>query len=244
MSCFGAKSLQRLIFTQPLTVGQTIELTEEQRHYLADVMRFKTGERIIGLDSTGRSYFLQIDLATAEGVVLALAPEPNREPQIAVKLFLPLLKGNKLELVVQKTVELGVCAIDFYLARRSIVTGDNFAKKLARYQKIATEAARQSRRQQVPLLGGLYTLSALAVTGPGLFAWEEEREASLKRFLSRPSKTISLLTGPEGGLEATEAEILVAAGWQAVSLGPRILRAETAAIAMVTCAMFATGEMG
>lgn len=244
MSRHGAEPLQRLIFTRLLTVGQPVELTEEQRHYLVDVMRFKSGDCFTGIDPSGKSFLVQLDLNASRGLVLALFPEPNREPRVAVKLLVPLLKGNKLELVVQKAVELGVIALDFYLAQRSVVTGDNFAKKLSRYQKIATEAARQSRRQSVPLLGGLYTLSELAAAGPGLFAWEEERDEGLKKHLNEPLPTLSLLTGPEGGLAPAEAKILSGAGWQAVSLGPRILRAETAALAMVTCAMFAAGEMG
>lgn len=237
--------MQRLIIERSLVIGQVVEFTREQRHYLVDVLRLKAGDAFIGLDPTGGGFTVQIEPGGSGGLVMGPATEPDREAGISLRLFLPLLKGNKLDLVVQKSVELGVAAIDFYLARRAVVTPDNFSKRRRRLEKIAAEAARQCRRQIVPPLGGPYTLAAVAATNPGLFAWEEEKCCSLKQCMdTAPPKRLSLLTGPEGGLEPSEAQMLTEAGWQAVTLGQRILRAETAAIVLVACALFAVGEMG
>ena len=237
--------MHRIVLATPLLPGQAVQLTDRQRHYLVNVLRITEGEEFIGLDSAGGAHVLRLESYTGQAMVVRKLEEACREPQLAVRLCLPLLKGDKLDLVVQKSVELGVSYIDIYSAQRSVVKGGNLEKKLSRWQRIALEATRQCQRQSVPILRGLLTLTDIAVTGPGVFAWEEEKEQRFKTVLAQESgNKLVLLTGPEGGLTREEAVLLTAAGWKAVTLGPRILRAETAAIAMLTCTMFAKGEMG
>lgn len=239
--------MRRLVIKGQLSVGRKVPLTKEQVHYLFDVLRKRPGEHFTGLDGSGKAFVLQLMARSEAGcLVLAEAGEASREPRLKLTQFLPLLKGDKLDWVVQKSVELGASEIVFYAAGRSIVKWtDNVAKKLARMEKIALEATQQCGRDLVPAIRGILTLEEAAGEGPGVFAWEEEETDSLRSFLMRTPKpeTLSVLTGPEGGLSSEEAETLKGLGWCPVTLGPRILRAETAAIAMVTCAMFSYGEM-
>ncbi|MDD4658130.1 MAG: RsmE family RNA methyltransferase [Eubacteriales bacterium] len=236
--------MRRVVLACPLAPDLAIQLTPEQRHYLFNVLRMGAGEQFIGLDQDGQAFVIRLE-PDGRGIVLEPAAEAGREPEVAVRLFLPLLKGDKLDLVVQKSVELGVAGITLYSARRAVVKEGNLEKKLARLQRIALEATQQCRRQLVPAVSGLLTLEQVAASGSGLFAWEQEDEQELKSGLAACSgQAISLLTGPEGGLAPEEVALLTEAGWTPVTLGPRILRAETAAIAMLTCVMFARGEMG
>lgn len=236
--------MRRLVFDAALVQGEDICLSEEQSHYLIDVMRMGPTTQFIALDPGGNAYIAEL-VSKTTCRILEPAQEEKREPTLYTSLFVPLLKGDKLDLVVQKAVELGVAEINLYKAQRSIVKGTNLDKKILRLQKIAHEATRQSRRHIVPKIQGLFSIDEVCLATPGIFAWEEESKLGLSTFLqSQSSEQLSLLTGPEGGLSKAEADLLLAANWRSVSLGPRILRAETAAITLLACTMFASGEMG
>lgn len=244
---FGAALMRRIVFCSPLTVGQQAKLDQAQLHYLFDVLRLRTGEKIVGLDNQGNAYIVQLQ-AKSSGIctVLESAGEIGREPTLAISLILPLLKGDKLDLTVQKAVELGVGEIVLFAAERSVVKpAGSLEKRITRLQKIARDATQQCGRHRVPLLRGLLGLEEVAGEGPGIFAWERERHLSLRACLEHnpPSGRLGLLIGPEGGLTAAEVKILTKAGWTPVTLGPRILRAETAAITLLACTMFTGGEM-
>ena len=240
--------MRRIAFQKPLKSGLETDLEQGQLHYLFDVLRMDSGDNFIAISSEGIAFIAELGSKTTTNCkIIEHAGETGREPSLAVTLFVPLLKGDKLELVIQKAVELGVSQIILYLAQRSIVkpTG-NLDKKILRLQKIANDATLQSRRHKVPVIQGMFSLSEASASIPGIFAWEEEQELSLSQCITQypPLGQVSLLTGPEGGLSSQEAEILLRAGWKSVSLGPRILRAETAAMAVLACTMFACGEMG
>lgn len=236
--------MRRFVLPGPLVPGEAVELPAQQRHHLLDVLRLEVGTQFIGLDPEGKPFILRLETAAGRALVLGLAPSGREEPRTSIRLYLPLLKGDKLDWVVQKSVELGVAAISLYRAKRSVVSGGNLDKKIARWEKIALEATQQCRRRIVPPIAGLFTLEEVAAAAPGLFAWEEEEQQSLGQSLGAlPGLQVPLLTGPEGGLTTQEAELLTHYGWTAVSLGPRILRAETAPIVMAACTLFARGEM-
>lgn len=240
--------MRRIIFKFSLEADSVVELNQEQVHYLYDVLRMRTGASIIGLDSAGKAYIVRLKSRTdAAGTVLGPVEELEREPELAVRLYVPLLKGDKLDLVVQKSVELGVADLVLFEAQRSIVKAEgNLDKKLSRLAKIARDAAQQCGRHRVPTIRGLVTIKEISSIAPGVFAWEQESGLSLQEYLhlNPPSGEMALLTGPEGGLTREEAAILSSGGWTSVTLGPRILRAETAAITVLACTMFAGGEMG
>lgn len=233
----------RLILAGPLVPGSRVPLTAKEGHYLTRVLRLGPGAIFIGLDPEGGAFTIRLESAAA-GTVLARLVEDSREPSRPVHLFLPLLKGDKLDWTVQKSVELGAASLTLYAARRAVPLPDNLEKKLARLEKIARQAAQQCRRQLVPPVRGLFTLAEAAAVGPGLFAWEEETKRGLGEALADREGEVHLLTGPEGGLAGEEAALLTESGWTGVTLGRRILRAETAAIALLTCVLYARGEMG
>lgn len=237
--------MRRVVLPGSLEPGLAIQLNAEQRHYLFNVLRMRVGDQFIGLDNTGKAFVLRLEQAEGLAIVSEEAAELGREPQLEIHLYVPMLKGDKLDLVVQKSVELGVASITLFSARRAVVKEGNLDKKITRLQRIALEATQQCRRHLVPAVRGLQTLEDVAASGPGIFAWEQEERQGLNTWLgANPCQSLSLLTGPEGGLTVEEAALLAERGWTAVTLGPRILRAETAAIAMLTCTMFARGEMG
>lgn len=201
----------------------------------------------MGLDAEGRSFVLKLlPRTSACCLVLAEAEASSREPRLRITQYLPLLKGDKMDWVVQKSVELGTAEIVFFTAERSIVKWtDNVGRKLARMEKIAKEATQQCGRDLVPAVRGVLTLEEVAGEGAGIFAWEEEQRFSLRNFLmSKPmSLSLAILTGPEGGLSPSEVNLLKGLSWSSLRLGPRILRAETAAAAVLACTMFSCGEM-
>jgi 16S rRNA (uracil1498-N3)-methyltransferase len=165
---------------------------------------------------------------------------------VAITLIQAVPRGDRMDLVLQKTTELGVARIVPVLTSRSVARPP--ADRARRWQTIAAEAARQSGRADVPSVGAPLPLAeALPLAAPCArrFAlWEEERERPLRRALGdAPGPTLALLVGPEGGLAPAEVEQARAAGFVTVGLGPRILRVETAAIVAVALVQAAAGAL-
>ncbi|WP_420645589.1 16S rRNA (uracil(1498)-N(3))-methyltransferase [Candidatus Leptofilum sp.] len=219
-------------------VGERVILPPNIAHQIRNVLRLRPGTAILVLDNSGAEYEVLLRLVDRQQVVgeaIAKRPSPN-EPSVQLTLYQALMKRDKFEWVLQKGTEIGVSHFIPIVTRRSLVQEiDIKASKQARWRKILTEAAEQSRRGCIPELHPPQTLAqALAhhPNQPGFIAWEEEESLSLREALmdvKRPSH-ISLFIGPEGGFAPEEVEAVQAAGIQAISLGKRILRAETAAL--------------
>lgn len=241
--------MKRLVLPGNLDVGQEVALSSQQAHYLFAVLRLTAGDQLVVVDEGGNQFAALLLARSRRGCrIVFRLPPAEVEPGLKATLCVPLLKGDKLELVIQKAVELGVGAMNLYSARRSVVRpGGNWEKKLARWQAIARAATQQCGRTRVPAITGFYSLAQL-VPPPGataVYAWEQAAGPSLKKCWDQtpPAGQVVLLTGPEGGLEPREAEELDTLGFQAVTLGPRVMRAETAAIAMLACTMYAAGQL-
>jgi len=234
--------MQRYFVDQPVTeTGEYIISGDNARH-ISKVMRMTAGEEIIVVHS-GEAHICEItDVATD---VLAkptgkMIPSPEMPVNVTIACGLP--KGDKLELIAQKGTELGMYALLPFAAERSIVKWDDKKgrKNQERLQKIALEAAEQSHRTYVPEVAMPISfkqlLSHVANFDVVFIADEEDAKASertrfadkLKTVYDNKSKSILCIFGPEGGISRKEADALVAAGAQIMSLGPRILRAETA----------------
>jgi 16S rRNA (uracil1498-N3)-methyltransferase len=161
-----------------------------------------------------------------------------------------LLKAQKFEWVLQKGTELGIAGFVPVLSSRSIIGSvqDVRDAKLERWQRIIAEAAEQSGRAVLPSLAGPMAFKpacqAAAQQGLALIPWEEERVYRLRQALDASPKHISLLIGPEGGFAAEEVATAREAGVVPVTLGPRILRAETAGLAAATAILYALGDFG
>jgi 16S rRNA (uracil1498-N3)-methyltransferase len=180
---------------------------------------------------------------------------PSRgEPSVACTVYIALAKGDRLDYAVQKSVELGACGLVVFPSVRCVPVPGDMTKKIARLNKIALETAKQSGRGRVPKVAAAGSFKE-AVEGAAraelpLFFYECEEKRSLKQALelciSRAGKTpgsVSIMTGPEGGFEPHEAEFAQSAGLLAVTLGPRILRCETAPAAALAALMFYFDEM-
>lgn len=198
---------------------------------LAGVLRAKEGERFAVFDGDGKERLVQlIGLSKKEAKFLIIDSYPSRrEPSVKVNLFLALIKADKLEWAVQKAVELGAFSITPMICERSVAR-ELSANKIKRLHDIIREATEQCGGSILAELRPLlpYHKAIIATDknkGKKLIAWEEEQENQLKDY---KSKEIDLFIGPEGGFSLAEINRALEAGFSTVSLGSRILRAETA----------------
>ena len=226
-------------FTQQIN-GDTAQITGEDVRHIVKVLRLHSGDAVTLCDGMGRECSGVITSLSNEEVVCSVGPlSPcQSEPSCQVTLFQCLPKAGKMELIVQKATELGAVGVIPVLSRRCVSQpSGNFSNKATRYQRVALEAAKQSRRGIVPIFGELQPLDKLDITPFDAFfvAYEEEHAATLKSLIRSRERLdrVGILIGPEGGFEAHEIEQLRSRGAIPVSLGPRILRTETAGLAML-----------
>jgi 16S rRNA (uracil1498-N3)-methyltransferase len=225
--------LQRLAIAPDQRQQQQIDLTPEQRHYLTRVLRLRTGDRFLVLESPsdslrdGSERWLA-ELESEGARLLELAPALT-ELSTAVTLLAALPKGSGFEQVIQQATELGVTQILPLISDRTLLQPS--PQKVERWRRIIQEAAEQSQRQQVPILSDPVTFEqGIATTQGWLCVTDPEADHLWNCLAGEIGTEVAIATGPEGGW--TEAEVLaaLAAGWQPVSLGQRILRAVTAPI--------------
>jgi 16S rRNA (uracil1498-N3)-methyltransferase len=237
--------MHRFFVVPDCFVGDRVVLPDSIAHQIRSVLRLRAGAAIVVLDNTGWEYEVvlrQVDRQQVVGEAVAKRPSPN-EPAVQLTLYQALMKRDKFEWVLQKGTEIGVTHFVPLVTQRSLVQDVDIKEgKQLRWEKIITEAAEQSRRGCIPTLHPPLALAeALAAhpAHPGLIAWEEESSLTLRAALAggeRPSH-ISLFIGPEGGFATEEVEAARAAGLKAITLGKRILRAETAALVAAALVM-------
>ena len=223
----------------------TAVITGDDAHHIARVLRMRVGDALSLCDGAGREFDAVIASVTQSEVVCAIegAHESGAESPCRVTLFQCLPKTGKFETIVQKCTELGVFAVVPVFSARCVVIPDrDFDKKRERYQRVALEAAKQSRRAAVPDVLPLIKINAIDPKQFDLFliAYEEEETRSLKAALRQSGalSTVGLLIGPEGGLTQDEVDRLTKEGAVSVSLGKRILRTETAGMAMLAQTLY------
>lgn len=220
-------------------------LTGREAHHLAHVLRVKPGAPLRAFDGRGLEAPGHVIGLEAGTVKLRLAEPVVREvePPLAITMAVALLKGDKLSPVIRMCSELGVSNFKPALFARGEVPGLS-AGKLSRWRRVAVEAAKQSGRTVVPEVHELARCEELMPQGLGLIAdpGAQETVASVLNGLpQRGGGGVTLVCGPEGGLTAAEVELLEARGFRAVSLGPRVLRAETAPVALVAAVLVPEG---
>lgn len=219
-------------------------------HQLRNVLRLAPGSTIILLDDSGASFPTRIEVLDerqAAGLVLDRV-QVGSEPCVELTLYQCALKRDRFEWVLQKGVELGVRRFVPVVSSRTVVRpSSRLLDKYDRWRAIVREAAEQSGRGRLPVLSEPLTWDQAVNQGGGLrlMPWEEAGScASGVDFGAADVRTASLLIGPEGGISAEEARAAIDDGWKPVSLGPRVLRAETAAIAAVAVVMHLAGDLG
>ncbi|MEE1393558.1 MAG: 16S rRNA (uracil(1498)-N(3))-methyltransferase [Negativibacillus sp.] len=236
-------------FTQTISAEGGIISGDDAKH-ISRVLRMKVGEALTACDTKGYDYDCLIEsLSDREVSLRVLEVRPSQsEPDVRVILYQAMPKGDKLELIIQKAVELGVDSITPVMTRRCVSKPDSksMAKKLERYNRIALEAAKQSGRGKVPqvcpMLDLPQALDEMAQTScPILFY--ENATAPAKQVIDGAGKEIAVLIGSEGGFDESEVELAIQKGCQVLSLGKRILRCETAPLAALSIIMFETGNM-
>ena len=230
--------------------GDTLRLTGENFQH-ARVLRLKPGERMLVCDGQGREALCAVRQAGASEMELEVLERREAETEAAVRVsvYLAFPKADKLEHVIQKATELGAYEIVAFPSARCVSRPDekSLGKKLERWQKIAASAAEQSGRGRIPQVITLGSFKEALERGKqadkALLFYENEQAMTLRMALETVHyETVSLLTGPEGGLEEAEVAQARGAGFQVCTLGKRILRCETAPLCALSAVMYAAGE--
>jgi 16S rRNA (uracil1498-N3)-methyltransferase len=226
--------MQRLAIAPNQIQNAQITLTAEQSHYLFRVLRLQNGDRFIALNGRGQAWIAQLQETTAllgESVVL------DTELPVAVTLMVAMPKGSGFEEIVRSCTELGATRFQPLISDRVLLKPS--PNKIQRWRRIAAEAAEQSERSIVPVVDEPLPLAAAiqAVQSAShryICAARQENAPSLPRALSASADAIAIATGPEGGWTRAEIDLAIAAGFQPISLGKRILRAVTAPVAALS----------
>lgn len=227
--------------------GDTVILTGEDAAHISRSLRLRPGEELDICDGKGTDYRCRI-LSVGESVEMEILDRypSETEPKVRLILYQACPKGDKMELIIQKAVELGAYAVVPVLTDRCISRpdGKSMAKKLVRYQKIAEEAAKQSGRGIIPEIRPLVTLRQAAefYEGKGIVFYEKGGER-LNQLITGDEETISLFVGSEGGFAAEEIEALEMKGVLSATLGKRILRCETAPLCGLSVVLSLTGDI-
>ena len=217
----------------------------------AKVLRLKQGEEVLICDGHGHECVCAVE-SYLDGVItlkVILQRESLTEAAVRVSVYMALPKADKLEHVIQKATELGAYEIVTFPTVRCVSRPDDksLKKKLERWQKIAASAAEQSGRGRIPEVISLPNYAAAlqraALADKPILFYENEHATTLRQALSDgPYKTVSLLSGPEGGFEEAEVEQARKAGLRICTLGSRILRCETAPLCGLSAVMYDAGE--
>lgn len=236
-------------FVDPKQLGSDIIALSGENAQHAKVLRLKAGEEVLLCDGQGRECLCRVKDERNMEFEVVDRRESTTEAAVKVCIYMALPKADKLEHVIQKATELGAYEIVTFPSARCVSKPDekSLAKKLERWQKIAQSAAEQSGRGRIPQVIVLSSYQAAiaraAQADLGLLFYENEHALTLQASLNnKPYKTVSLLTGPEGGLEEGEVEQARDAGMQICTLGKRILRCETAPLCALSAVMFHAGE--
>jgi len=229
---------------------EKVELDGEEFHHLKKVLRLSTGNAVCLFNGKGLTLSGRIESLGKSSAVITIegAEDGKGESPVKIVLLQALLKGDRPEFIVQKATELGATGVCFYLTPRTVprVDSETAEKKISRWRKITIEAAKQCGRSVLPdirLAKDLREALSSHNQGLRLQLWEQVGAAGLKTALSSAAESITALVGPEGGLSIDEAEEAEKAGFRKVSLGPRILRAETAAVAIISVVQHAMGDL-
>lgn len=228
----------------------TITILGEDVNHIKNVLRTKLGEEIMVCDMEGNNYLCEVEEFLGKEVVATIKETIPCETELPAKIYLfqGIPKSDKMELIIQKAVELGVYEVIPVAMKRSIVKIEDKkkeAKKLERWQAIATSAAKQSKRGLIPNVHSVMTYKEALAYAKGfdlkLFPYEDAKGMEHSRQLVKEAvgkKSIAIFVGPEGGFDDAEIAAVTEIGGEVVTLGKRILRTETAGFTMLSLLMF------
>jgi len=230
----------------------TVIITGKLVHQLRNVLRLGPGDRITVLDNTGWEYEVELkkmDDSKVEGIVIEKTLATG-EPRIRITLYQALLKASNFEVVLQKCTEVGVTDFVPIICERCMA-GEPNGRRFSRWQTIIREAAEQSKRGKLPVLHNVtsFNKACQSASRISLLPWEEEKGRGIGEILRSLSKAenspeVSIFVGPEGGFSPQEVDFARSRGIVPVSLGRRILRAETAGLVAAAVTLYEFGELG
>ncbi len=233
---------------QQTSLGSELVLPEKLAHQIRDVLHLHTGEQLILLDNSGDEFVAEVTRAERKVVEVQVVERRagKSESPVGIMLCQGLLKSARFEWILEKGTELGVSVFSPILCQRSTAgLEDAGPAKIQRWQRILQEATEQCGRAHLPKLLPIrpltHALEHITPTALALMPWEEEHSQSLRNVLrsfNGQKKTVMLFIGPEGGLTSEEVQLAQQYSVQSVTLGQRILRAETAALAAVANVMY------
>lgn len=244
--------MRRFFIDAPLSEHMTI--TNADAHHIASVLRLPVGSIICISDLSGKSGKAEILAINHDNIQLKLLEllENTTNASIAVWLVQSLAKGEKMDFIIQKAVELGVHGIIPVATAHSVVRYDAAKQldKVNRWQKIAREAAKQCGLSMIPKVYPIADLKQVLENGEfssakKIMLYEGQASQGLKQALTEDfSESYMLFIGPEGGFNPVEVDLCQSHGVKIVTMGPRIMRTETAAVASVTAVMYECGDLG
>ena len=245
-------TIPRLYLPHPLETGAVCAAAADQARYLKTVLRMREGDPLLIFNGTGWEYEAVIQRQTADGTELEITGRralPAAEIHVTLCQAVP--KVEKMDGIIRHATELGAERIVPFLAERSVPRwrSEQLPRKRERWQKIAVEASRQCGRPDIPEIGEIVTfermLRDVPESGLRLIPWEEETKTGIREILRDPArsgmKEFVLVIGPEGGFSAGEIELARQAGFLSVSLGKRVLRVETASLAVLAVLQYEKG---
>jgi 16S rRNA (uracil1498-N3)-methyltransferase len=246
-------TIPRLYLPRPLETGAVCATAADQARYLKTVLRMREGDPLLIFNGTGWEYEAVIRRQTADGTELEITGRralPAAEIHVTLCQAVP--KVEKMDGIIRHATELGVERIVPFLAERSVPRwrSEQLPRKRERWQKIAVEASRQCGRPDIPEIGEIVTfermLRDVPESGLRLIPWEEETKTGIREILRDPArsgmKEFVLVIGPEGGFSAGEIELARQASFLSVSLGKRVLRVETASLAVLAILQYEKGD--
>lgn len=232
--------------------NDTVTITGDDVQHISRVLRLKCGDSLEICDTCGTDYLCNISSVTKDTIISDIVRKfPTcTESGLNITLYQGIPKSDKLEYIIQKSVELGVNRIVPVAMKRTVVKLKNASLKTERQQKISLEAAKQSRRGIVPKVDCPLSFDDMlekikkSTDALNILAYENEMQNNIKDVLTsnKEIKNINIIIGPEGGFDEEEIESAKKADINIVTLGPRILRCETAPIAVISAVMYELGD--
>jgi 16S rRNA (uracil1498-N3)-methyltransferase len=242
-------SRHRLFVPQPITAEKELTLEGELGHYLSRVLRLKPGSAVTLFDGSGQEYPSIVLEAKRQHVLLRPGQPvvPEVESPLALRLIQGVSRGDRMDFVIQKATELGVHRISPVLTEFSVVklNAERAARRMLHWRKIAQSACEQCGRNRIPIIDEPVALHEFLHESTDVdcrLLLQPSAPSSVKE-VKLVATAIELLIGPEGGISDAETEFVLAAGFKAVSLGPRVMRTETAALAAVAIIQALWGDL-
>jgi 16S rRNA (uracil1498-N3)-methyltransferase len=238
--------MHRLLVTPDALRADGVDLSDQQAHQLRHVLRLRSGDRVRVFDGLEpMDLVVELTGPRSARVVERCAQPP--EPRHAVLAYPTLLQRDKFEVVLQKVTEVGVAAITPVLTERGLVREPPDARRIARWKSILREATEQCGRGHVPVLRPTLKFEAAlrqaVAESRTLVAYEGERDGRLREALAGAPERVSMFIGPEGGYSVREVEVAREIGAYVVTLGPRILRTETASPVLAALVLYELGDL-